>query len=138
VDSGNDRIQVLNHNLSFSSTFGKTGSRRGYFKSPLGIACDNTGRVYVTDSKNHRIQVFTAEGKFVMKIEGHLDWPCAVAVDNSQVYVSDGGTQKCISIFSMLGKYIYSFGKFFCPRGLTVDDTGVVYVCDAERAVQMF
>ena len=32
---------------------------------PWGIACDRTGKVYVVDTVNNRIQVFTAEGKYL-------------------------------------------------------------------------
>ncbi len=38
---------------------------KGQFKSPQDIACDRTGKVYVADTFNHRIQVFTTEGKFL-------------------------------------------------------------------------
>lgn len=60
----NDRVQVLNSDLTFSATFGKEGGGRGQFNNPNGIACDEGGKVYVADSGNHRIQVFTPEGKF--------------------------------------------------------------------------
>lgn len=77
----------------------------------------------MTDSKNCRIQVFTEEGKFKLEF-GHyqLDWPCGIAVDTKGlIYVGDGGDRKCVSIFCD-GKYITSFVKFLCPRGLTVDN----------------
>ena len=64
VDKGNCCVQILNSDLTFSSNFGKEGKSRGHFRKPLGIARDSTGKVYVADSGNHRIQVFTAEGKF--------------------------------------------------------------------------
>ena len=65
VDYWNHRVQVLNSDLTFSSTFGKEGSGKGQFKYPWSIACDSTGNVYLTDSMNHHIQVFTAGGKFL-------------------------------------------------------------------------
>ncbi len=50
----------------------------------------------MADSGNHRIQVFTAEGKFLRMFgregagSGELDWPHGVAVDASGfVYVSE-------------------------------------------------
>ena len=39
--------------------------RRDSFDWPSDIACDNSGNVYVVDYRNHRIQVFTAEGEFL-------------------------------------------------------------------------
>ena len=61
VDSGNCCVQVLNPDLTFSHTFGKKGSGKGQFQNPRFITCGSTGKVYVADSSNHRIQVFTAE-----------------------------------------------------------------------------
>ena len=61
ADKINQGVQVLN---SFYSTFGKKGSGKGQFISPWGIDCDSD-KVYVADTGNHHIQVFTAEGKFL-------------------------------------------------------------------------
>ncbi|MBI3965883.1 MAG: FHA domain-containing protein, partial [Chloroflexi bacterium] len=38
------------------TVWGSEGSGGGQFRSPLGVAIDSAGDVYVTDSKNHRIQ----------------------------------------------------------------------------------
>ncbi len=65
ADSGNHRVQVLNSDLTYSSTIGRQGSGNGEFSYPWGISCDRTGKVYVADSYNNRIQVFTAEGTFL-------------------------------------------------------------------------
>lgn len=50
ADSLNDRVQVLNSDLTFFSTFGKQGKGKGQFKCPRGIACDDTAKVYVADN----------------------------------------------------------------------------------------
>ena len=65
TDNLNHRVQVLNSDLTFSSSFGKSGSDKEQFIHPRGITCDSTGKVYVADCGNHRVQVFTAEGKFL-------------------------------------------------------------------------
>ena len=64
----NHLIQVLNSDLTFSSTFRNKGSHKGQFDGPWpwGIVCDITGKVYVADLYNHRIQVFTAEGALIL------------------------------------------------------------------------
>ena len=69
----NHCVQVLNSDLTFSSSFGKCGSGKGQFDYPRGIACDSTGKVYVADRDNHRVQVFTAEGKFLKMFGRHGD-----------------------------------------------------------------
>ena len=55
----NHCIQVLNPDLNFSHSFGKEGSANGLFKSPCDIAIDSQGLVYVADSGNDCIQVYS-------------------------------------------------------------------------------
>ena len=152
VDTWNCRVQVLNSDLTFSSTFGKQGSGKGQFDNPRGIACDSTGKVYVADTNNHSIQVFTAEGKFLRMFgrrgqgRGELASPYYVAVDTTgMVYVSEDDNDH-VSVFTSEGQFVTSFGRwgegpgeFRSPRGLAVDSNGVVYVCDYNNnRVQVF
>ncbi len=66
-------VHILNSELSIYGAFGKSGSGEGQFNSPEHITCDSTGKVYVADSGNHRIQVFTAEDEFLQVITGGLE-----------------------------------------------------------------
>ncbi|XP_068226758.1 uncharacterized protein [Palaemon carinicauda] len=45
--------------------FGEEGKQPGQFLDPSGIACDIDGYILVGDSRNHRVQIFSPEGKFV-------------------------------------------------------------------------
>lgn len=138
-------VQILNSDFTFSGTFGKEGSGKGQFNSPWGIACDSTGKVYVADSRNHRIQVFTPDGKYLRLFgkygdgRGELKHPVGVAVDsNDIIYVSDSDNSTSrVSVFTPEGRFVTSFGKkgkelgeFSDPRGLAIDSSGIVYVCD--------
>ncbi|MCG8620899.1 MAG: NHL repeat-containing protein, partial [Proteobacteria bacterium] len=64
-DWDNNRIQILNPDLTFHSSKGSEGSGNGQFKGPHDIAFDSAGNMYVTDANNHRIQVFNSEGQFL-------------------------------------------------------------------------
>ena len=134
----------MNSDLTFSATFGKKGQDKGQFSYPDATTCDSAGNVYVADSANHRIQVFTAEGKFLrMKGRGELAWPSGIAFDssNKHVYISEILNHR-ISVFTRDGQFVTSFGADvagFDPRGLAVDNSGVVYVCDFDNnSIQMF
>ena len=148
----NDRVQILNSDLTFSSTFGQQGSGKGQFNIPYGIAFDRTGNVYVADAENDRVQVFTAEGEFLRMFgkrgegRGELIYPAGVAVDaNDVVYISEQNNNR-VSMFTSEGVFVTSFGsrgqlpgQFAYPCGVCVDNSGVVYVCDRDNnRVQMF
>ena len=151
VDYISHQIQVLNSDLTFSSTFGNKGSDKGQFNGPWGIACDSKGKVYVTDLHNHRVQVFTAEGKFIRMFgrrgqdKGQLADPYFISVDTSgMVYVSECDNSR-ISVFTSEGRYVTSFGKkgagpgeFNFQYGIAVDNSGVVYVCDSDNNRVLF
>ena len=151
VDSNNNRVQILNSDLTFSSTFGKKGSGKGEFDWPYCAAFDSSGNLFVTDRENHRIQVFTAEGKFQGMFgkcgtgREELFWPRGVAIDaTDMVYISDGNN--CVCVYESGGHFVTSFGRkgkekgeFDRPYDVAVDSCGVVYVCDAENCrVQLF
>jgi len=47
----------------WTGSWGTTGSGLGEFRGPIGIAVDHSGYVYVSDSRNDRIQKFTSRGE---------------------------------------------------------------------------
>ncbi len=51
---------------------GAPSAEEGEFDSPLGVASDGNGRVYVSDTGNNRIQVFT-EGEFELRFTINAD-----------------------------------------------------------------
>ena len=57
VDTVRHCILVLNFDLTFFSSFGSKGAGSGQLMYPGCIARDSTGKVYVADTDNHRIQV---------------------------------------------------------------------------------
>jgi DNA-binding beta-propeller fold protein YncE len=68
----------------------------GQLSSPWGIAFDAAGHVYIADSANKRIQVFTSQGEYLLKWgrfgkgPGEFDNPVGVAIDSQgNIYVTD-------------------------------------------------
>ena len=143
ADCLNHRIQVLNSDLTtFSANFGEEGmhKNKARFDLPSGITCDTAGNVYVADSGNSRIQVFTAEGKLIRMFgrygtrRGELSIPTGIALDPSSkhVFISERSNRR-VSVFTCEGQFVTLFGEdvpMFHPRGLAVDTCGVVYVCE--------
>ena len=70
-DRDNHRIQVLQEN-HFQFSFGKHGKQPGTFSHPYDLTFNNTeDLLFITDSSNHRIQLFTPTGQF-LKLFGNL------------------------------------------------------------------
>jgi DNA-binding beta-propeller fold protein YncE len=58
-------IQVTDLDGKFKRQFGKKGSGHGEFNDPKQLAFDPDGNLWVADSDNHRLQVFTRDGAFL-------------------------------------------------------------------------
>ncbi len=132
--------------------WGSEGSGNGQFISPSGVALDGSGSVYVADSGNNRIQVFTGTGEFVRAWgtegtgNGEFRGPRGVAVDTDNfVYVVDNQNNR-IQKFTSTGSYSGKWGdagngdgRFSGPQGIAVDRSGIVYVVDTgNNRVQAF
>jgi hypothetical protein len=115
----------------------------GQFNGPSGLAFDCDDNLYVSDSHNHRIQVFAKDGQFLRKFgshgseEGQLNLPWGIAVDaDRNIYVADWGNDR-VQKFSPDGQHLVTFGctgsadgEIVRPTSVAVDDEGDVYVTD--------
>ena len=146
ADSGSRRIQILNSELTVSSSFDNEGSGDGQFKHSCDVEFDSTRNVYVADTSRSCIQVFTAEGQFLRKFgkygssDGGFRQPSSISIDSDNVvYVTDCGNHN-VSVFTCEGKFLKSFGTYGTgpgqlknPNGISVDNNGVVYVTDTSN-----
>ena len=126
--------------------WGTYGTGGGQFISPFGIAVDASGRVYVADGDNYRIQVFTSSGTYLTQWgtqgsgPGQFLSPYGVAVDGERVYVSDRDNCR-IQVFTSSGEYLtqWSLDTGAVPHGVALDRSGNVYVADiAYHRIQVF
>ncbi len=151
ADTFNNRIQHLAADGSVLQVWGtfddisKGQAPGGTFFQPWGIAVSADGSVFVADTWNHRIQKFTADGKFVNMwgYFGQADTPFAIwgprdiAIDNNgQVFITDTGNKRIV-VYDENGNFVTQFGsvglepgQFDEPVGVAVDKNGVVYVAD--------
>ena len=63
ADHSNHRIQVINGDFTYSHSIGSEGTAPGQLNNPWDVALDGVGNVYVANSGNHCIDVFTSDGK---------------------------------------------------------------------------
>ena len=125
------------------ATWGKKGTGPGEFAELHGIALDSSGRVFVADRGNNRIQIFDADGKYLAEWK-QFGRPSAVYIDaNDTLYVSDHrsdakvnpGMRRGIRVGSakdgVVRSHIPGAGaepdKENVPEGVAADGKGAIY-----------
>eukprot|EP01089_Gocevia_fonbrunei_P015198 TRINITY_DN4376_c0_g1_i3.p1 TRINITY_DN4376_c0_g1~~TRINITY_DN4376_c0_g1_i3.p1 ORF type:complete len:272 (+),score=32.15 TRINITY_DN4376_c0_g1_i3:75-890(+) len=113
VSDTKERIQIFDKNHTLISSFSGKG-----FILPTGLDVnERTGKIYVCDSYNHRIQSFDFDGNHISVFgkhgtsEGMFDSPFYISSvgDDGLVFIADYGNKR-VQVMNEEGKFLYSFG----------------------------
>ena len=113
----------------------------GELNNPCGIAIHyKTGNVYIANTDNHRVQVFSCNGDYLFMFSEKMNGPIGICVSQNKVFVTQYNTHR-INMYELEGKLIKSVGsygngevQFNNPRCLDVSDrTNNIYVCDCDN-----
>ena len=145
-----DNVFVTDYRLSALLQFGKkdyklvrrTGTERGgegQLNYPRGLCIDYNGDVYVAESSNDRVSVFSNDLNF-LKLLGtqQLKKPRDVKVTPNSVVVLDN-SPNCIHFFSRVGDLLHSCitqgedGMVYSPRFFCLDTAGNILITDYIR-----
>lgn len=113
------------------------------FNTPVAMAKDTSGNVYIADMGNHRIVKMAQDGTVLGKYgtlgsgSGQFDTPFGVAIDNDgDILVADTANyriQKFDANFNFIrawGTYGSGSGQFGLPREIGIDSMNRYHVCD--------
>ena len=112
---------------------------------PTGLAYDPIAKnLFVSDSGQHQIFVFNADGELAFKIggkksgnRGFFNSPTYLAINDKKLIVSDTLNAR-VQIFNLKGKWLASFGKRGTfvgnlprPKGVATDSENHIYVVES-------
>jgi sugar lactone lactonase YvrE/uncharacterized protein YegL len=130
-----------------------SGSDDAHFSAPGGIAADTAGLVYVSDTDNHRVQIFDADGLRLATIgqsgvaglaAGQLNHPARLALStDGRLFIADSGNHRVVAYdvrnpaapvevasYGQAGAAGNGNDQFRAPMGVAVDAT-FLYVADS-------
>jgi len=138
------RVIYFSTEGSRTVTFGKTVQANSLLESPSefffpsGIAVADNGDVYVSDSNNRRIQVFTPKGEMIRIIDSS-GIPRGLAIGSKRLFAVDA-LAHVVDIYDLNGKRLVQFGskgfgpgQFNYPADVALDARGRIYVSDREN-----
>ena len=133
AEHGNNRIQVLNDNLTFSHMITLHGDKQ--LNRPDDLSLDNDGYLYIADWGNNCITKVTTAGEYMTRIgsgesaSNQLSYPSSIVINNNILYIAESGK---VSIFDTEGCFLHSFDGTFrsSPEGIAIDKLGNLYVSD--------
>ena len=116
--------------------FGTKGKEKGELNDPQGLTLYRNECIYIADTSNSRIQIFSTAGKFVAEFgKGQLHWPYSIALNDKWVFVSDYHHNAVFKFQITNNKYVCQSakGELNRPFGITVDTNGEVLVADCNN-----
>jgi DNA-binding beta-propeller fold protein YncE len=142
ADPGANGVHVIDlkeHKYEFLA-----GPKDGSFASPVGIAVDNAGNVYISDSQRGYVCAFDPGLDFRFAVNEHLERPTGLATSGGRLYVADAA-RHAVVMFDLQGHYAGEFGKrgggageFNFPVGIAARRDSLMVVDALNYRVQEF
>ncbi|KAH3701464.1 hypothetical protein DPMN_076452 [Dreissena polymorpha] len=118
---------------------GRKGKNKGQFNMPTGIAITKAGDIVVSDTENHRIQIFSSDGVFkhMFGSRGNelteLCYPVCVAMTTDDCIAVTDSVNACIKVFAQCGEFQNKYGNdsfLEFPYGIAITHDNFMIVSD--------
>lgn len=133
LDAGDAKIRVFTREGQLLHV---TGGKPG-FKSAFGLALLPGGELMVSDPEAHCLHLLGSDGQSRGLLDQGYKSPSGMTTLNNQVYVLDHGLPAVFKL-SADGQVLGKFGKrgtgkgdFSIPKGIAVNDQGLIFVAEA-------
>ncbi len=151
ADTGRDQVHLFSLLGERRLTIGSRGDSEGQFRRPVDVALTPSGRIYVVDQDNHRIQVFGPDGDVLFAwgdrgaFPGLFARPAAIELHGDRVIVADSLNHR-VQVFTLEGEWVHQWGqhavqpregegKLHLPNGVAVSPDGAfVFVVESFEA----
>ena len=130
-------IRVKPRELKTLMSFGSEGTGPGQFKRPWGVAVNTHGEIAISDHNNHRVQVFSTEGRFLFSFGGkgtgdeQFNKPRGVTYDRDDNLLVVDSENDRIQQVSRTGQFMRTFeakgelgGLLNFPQGISTSRDG--------------
>jgi DNA-binding beta-propeller fold protein YncE len=130
-ESTSNRVVQYSKEGKFVKYWGGKGTEPGKFNDPHSIAMDSTGRIYVADRGNNRIQLFDQDGTYRDQWT-HFGTPFGLFItSDDMLYVVDGSGNDCLLIANTSdGRIMDRIDGLNNPNAVTVDTKGTIYIAE--------
>ena len=144
-DADNNAVRVLRpdrtETANAESNVLKMGDMGIVFDHPTGLAFEETGYLYVSDTHTGAIRIISPDGKANTLIEG-LNNPTGIFWAGDSLYVAETGAHRILKVTRGMKEVVAGTGEegfqdgaagqatFSSPQGVTVGPDGTIYVAD--------
>jgi len=147
ADKANDKVQRTNTSGVLDSEFGSSGTGSSELRAPTSIALDSSNQIYVVDSGNNRIQVYSESSGAYTHVtsigssgNGNVQFftPLDLSIDSTDyLYVADSANSR-VQILDDTYAYVNEINLSYNPEGVVVDELNSQIVICGEDKISIY